>query len=154
MDVSSFKASVLLAFQESLTDMITPGLRGVAVDSWYPIIMARFFYEEITEETLEIISEVETYVFSSFPSSVGVHFKAELLPLTADIEAAKSESEEWVYIRWEGEGCLGAERKKFPLSQISPTRKVSPGLNPFWQIAALDAFNSIVVSPGVSCSRK
>ncbi|CAN7313405.1 hypothetical protein LJR078_001740 [Arthrobacter sp. LjRoot78] len=95
-----FRIQVLISFQRALWDMVTPPLRGVAILLAEPLIEARFIYEhEPTDDQVQIVAEVETYVIADFTPPTNVSFKAvgalppaprELLP-----------REEWIYLRRE-----------------------------------------------------
>lgn len=95
-----FRIQVLLSFQRALWDMVTPPLRGVAILLAEPLIEARFIYEhEPTDDEVQIVAEVETYVIADFTPPTNVSFKVvgalppaprELLP-----------REEWIYLRRE-----------------------------------------------------
>lgn len=61
----SFRIRVLLSFQRALWDTATPALRGVAVRTTEPVIEPQFLYEhEPTEDEIELVSLVETYVIA------------------------------------------------------------------------------------------
>jgi len=95
-----FLPDVLLSFQRALWDMVTPELRGVAVSPERPVIEARFLYERPpTEDEIQIVAEVETYVVSDFGLDVDVSFRAVEVPtsLPRDLEVG----ERWVYLRRE-----------------------------------------------------
>ena len=94
-----FRRHVLLSFQRALWDMVTAGLRGVAIRLEYPVIHARFLFESVGEEEAEIASETETYVAADFVPPVVVDFRAVTLPPGEPrvLEAG----EEWVFLRRE-----------------------------------------------------
>lgn len=98
---SDFRSQVLLSFQRALWDMVTPPLRGVAVQPTSPLIKARFIYDhEPSFEESQIAAEVETYVAADFPQGIDVSFSAVGIapPSPRDLLPG----EEWVYLRQEG----------------------------------------------------
>jgi hypothetical protein len=98
-DPHEFRIEVLLSFQRALWDLVTPGLRGIAVAPAFPEIQARFLYEHVAEEELEIASEVETLVAADFLPPVVVDF--ELIALLAGQPRDLRDGEMWVYLRRE-----------------------------------------------------
>lgn len=100
-----FRVQVLHSFQRALWDMITPPLRGVAIRLIEPLIEARFIYEhEPTEDEIQIVAEVETYVIADFTPPNHVRFKAIGASPPAPRELVTGE--EWVYLRREAGGEL------------------------------------------------
>jgi hypothetical protein len=98
---NDFRIQVLLSFQRALWDMVTPALRGVAVQPTSPLIEARFIYDhEPTFDESQIVAEVETYVASDFLPGVDVAFSAEGIPTPSSRDLLPGE--EWVYLRREG----------------------------------------------------
>ena len=94
---------VLLSFQRALWDMVTPGLRAVAVRPEGPTIRARFLYEtEPGENERGIVAEVETYVLADLDESLDVEFQALCLPL--EVDRVADPDEHWVYRRYEPDG--------------------------------------------------
>jgi hypothetical protein len=94
------RASAKLSVNRALWDMVTPGLRGVAIRAEPHRISGRFLYEaEPDDEEREIVSEVETEVIADYPPDVEVTFRAEGLPPT--IPRTLQPGEEWVYLRRE-----------------------------------------------------
>jgi len=97
-----FGRAVLLSFQRALWNLVTPGLRAVAVTPDYPRITARFVYETVTEDAREVASEAEAYVAADFQSPVTVDFLAVAIdpsrPRDLDV------GEQWVYLRREPDG--------------------------------------------------
>ena len=56
-----FRANVLLSLQSSLWGLVTPNLRGVAVRADYPLVTARFIFENYpAEDDFQNVSEAET----------------------------------------------------------------------------------------------
>lgn len=97
-----FRVQVLLSIQRALWDMVTPTLRGVAIQSRESPVRGRFLYErEPTLEEREIVAEVEAYVLADFDESVGVAFQADHVPRGMARDLAPGE--EWVYLRRETE---------------------------------------------------
>jgi hypothetical protein len=95
-----FRIQVLLSFQRALWDMVTPPLRGVAVRLTEPLIEARFLYEhEPTEDEVQIVAEVETYVLADFTPPTDVSFAAVGASPPGLRELVTGE--EWVYLRRE-----------------------------------------------------
>ncbi|WP_077489822.1 hypothetical protein [Sinomonas mesophila] len=91
---------MLLSFQRALWDMVTPPLRGVAIRLTEPLIEARFIYEhQPTEDEIQIVAEVETYVIADFTPPTIASFKAVGASLLAPRELMTGE--EWVYLRHE-----------------------------------------------------
>jgi hypothetical protein len=97
------RIEVLLSFQRALWDMVTPGLRGVAVTPAFPVIRARFLYAALDDDEDQIVAEVETYVVADFVPPVDVQFEAVAVPThkTRDLLPG----EEWVYLRQEDSGA-------------------------------------------------
>ena len=95
----AFRISVLLSLQRALWDIVTPDLRGVAVTPSSPIIRARFIYEAVNPDLLELVSEAETTVYADFLPPINVQFVgvSEPLPARRLLEAG----EEWFYLRRE-----------------------------------------------------
>lgn len=100
-DPAAFRTEVLLSLQRALWDLVTPGLRAVAVRLSYPLIDARLMYEAVGSEERELVSEVESYVVADFLSPVDVRFAAVEVPPGEKRELEIGE--EWVYRRREGE---------------------------------------------------
>lgn len=100
-DRGAFRIEVLLSFQRALWDLVTPGLRAVAVRPTYPRIEARFMYESVGQEERLLAAEVGAYVVADFAPPVDVRFDAVVLPSSESREL--SEGEEWVYRRREDE---------------------------------------------------
>jgi hypothetical protein len=99
-----FRLEVLLSIQRALWEMVTPSLRGVAIQPKHPLIRARFIYDiEPTEVEREIVAEVETYVLADFDESIDVNFQADYVP--ADTPRKLQPGEEWVYLRREPVIC-------------------------------------------------
>jgi hypothetical protein len=70
-----FRVSVLLSLQRALWDLVGPNLRGVAATFDYPVVTARFLFEnDPTEEDLEDVSLAETHTIADFPEDVSVDF--------------------------------------------------------------------------------
>jgi hypothetical protein len=105
-DVGSFASPfwfVLLAavgLSIHVPRLVTPPLRGVAIRLTKPLIEARFIYEhEPTEDEVQIVAEVETYVIADFRPPTNVIFKAVGAAPPAPRELVAGE--EWVYLRRE-----------------------------------------------------
>ena len=99
-DTRDFRIQVLLSFQRALWDMVTPPLRGVAIRLTEPLIEARFIYEhEPTEDEVQIVAEVETYVIADFTPPTNVRFKA--VGASPPVPRELVTGEEWVYLRRE-----------------------------------------------------
>jgi hypothetical protein len=98
----SFRVQALLSIQRALWEMVTPNLRGVAIQPEAPIIRGRFLYEnDPTNKEREIVAEVEAYVLADFDESVDVSFRAEHVPPERPRDLLLGE--EWVYMRREFE---------------------------------------------------
>jgi hypothetical protein len=99
MDMREHRIEVLLSFQRALWDMVTPGLRGVAVTPAMPLIEGRFLYEEPDDIERLIPAEVEAYVVADFLPPVDVRFEVVTLPRSQPRDLLPGE--EWVYLRRE-----------------------------------------------------
>lgn len=95
-----FRVTVLLSVQRALWDLVTPGLRGVAVLARHPEVAIRFLFDaEPSEEDRENVSEAETLVIADFLDDVVVAAHAECVPTT--VARDLKPGEEWVYLRKE-----------------------------------------------------
>lgn len=97
-DPATFRIEVLLSFQRALWDMVTGGLRAVAVRPQFPLIEARFLYDVVRQEEELIVAEVETYVIADFLPPIDVRFSAVA---AGTGERELHPGEEWVYRRRE-----------------------------------------------------
>ncbi|TDW79353.1 hypothetical protein [Kribbella sp. VKM Ac-2566] len=100
-DSAAFRIEVLLSFQRALWDLVTPGLRAVAVSPTYPLIEARFIYEAVGDDERLLAAEAEAYVVADFAPPVDVRFEAVVVPGFQSRELLAGE--EWVYRRREDE---------------------------------------------------
>lgn len=95
-----FRISALQSLQSALWDVVTPNLRGVAVRIEYPMIHARFLFEnEPTEDDRENVSEAETYAIADFHENIEVVFEPVEVPVSEPRELEAGE--QWVYLRKE-----------------------------------------------------
>ena len=101
-DDREFALDVLLSFQRALWNLVTPGLRGVAVSPEYPKIGARFIYESVDDDARETASDAEAYVAADFGSPVIVDFVA--VAVEPGRPRALETGEQWVYLRREPDG--------------------------------------------------
>jgi hypothetical protein len=94
-----FRRRVLLSFQRGLLQNVSPNLRGVAVVPVGPTIRARFLFETVGEDEIEIASLVATEVNADFSEPVEVWEDAVAVPpsIRRDLEPG----EVWVYLRQE-----------------------------------------------------
>ncbi len=90
-DPATFRIEVLLSLQRALWDLVTPGLRAVAVRPSYPMVEARLIYETVRDEERELAAEVEPYVVADFLSPVDVRFAAVEVPLGGQRELETGE---------------------------------------------------------------
>ena len=97
----AFTVEVLLSFQGALLERVTSSLRAVVVMPRGPRIHARFLYDGLVEDDLEIVSEAETWVAADFNDPVTVDFRAVDVPAPGSL--VLEEGEVWVYRRREGE---------------------------------------------------
>jgi hypothetical protein len=94
------RASVLLAAQRALWDLVTPNLRGVAVLVTPSRVVARFVFEDNPSELdEENVSEAETELMADVPFGVEVMAVAEASPPPR--QRVLRPGEEWVYLRQE-----------------------------------------------------
>ena len=94
------RVSALLSMQRALWDVVTHGLRGVAVKIGSGAIAARFLFEdEPSDDDREDVSLAETSVIADFTDAISVSFEAIRLPVPAPRDLAPGE--EWVYLRKE-----------------------------------------------------
>lgn len=98
-DLASFRVEVLLSLQRALWGMVTPALRGVAVQIDYPRIVIRFVYATQVPDAAEISDDVEAYVSADFlpPVSVESTTVVQDVGIPLQLEAG----EEWVFLRRE-----------------------------------------------------
>jgi hypothetical protein len=95
-----FRVSVLLSLQRALWDLVGPNLRGVAATFDYPVVTARFLFEnDPTEEDLEDVSLAETHTIADFPEDVSVDFAPVWAPSSESRDLLPGEG--WVYLRKE-----------------------------------------------------
>jgi hypothetical protein len=94
------RVSALLSMQRALWDIVTPGLRGVAVRVGEGEIVARFLFEhEPGDDDREDVSLAESTAAADFLEDFRVSFDANWLPTPAP--RALVDGEEWVYLRKE-----------------------------------------------------
>ena len=95
-----FRVDALLSMQRALWDVVTPGLRGVAVRLETDELSARFLFDhDPDDEDLEDVSLAETSVIADFPSDLTVSLNA--IELQVGSPRALLPGEEWVYLRKE-----------------------------------------------------
>lgn len=97
---TSLRVRVLLAMQRALWDMVTPELRGVAVNWTQRSVAARFLYDlDVVEPAEEIVAEAETYLLAELAPELDASFVAESVPEPQPRVLVDGES--WVYLRRE-----------------------------------------------------
>ncbi len=95
-----FRVSVLLSLQRALWDLVGPNLRGVTATFDYPVVTARFLFEnDPTEDDLEDVSLAETHVIADFLEDVTVDFTPVCAPVSGSRELLPGEH--WVFLRKE-----------------------------------------------------
>ncbi|WP_020579289.1 hypothetical protein [Actinopolymorpha alba] len=98
-DETSFRTEVLLSLQRALWGMITPDIRAISVGWKDGIIRVRFIYDhQVTENDLEIVSEVEGEVLADFEPHVAADFSAEF---SSEEMASLRNDGWWAYVRRE-----------------------------------------------------
>lgn len=98
--MANFRASVLLSLQRAMWDLVTPGLRGVAVKVSESQIQARCIFEAAPNEAdIEDVSLMGTCVVADFPDDVLVEFASDFV--VPDKPRLLLPGEEWVYLRKE-----------------------------------------------------
>lgn len=96
----TFRVQALLFLHRALLTMVTPELRGIAIQLGPKRIEARFIYDaEPDEEQREIVADVETEVIADFLPDVEIAFRAEGSPPA--VARSLLPGEEWVYLRRE-----------------------------------------------------
>lgn len=95
-----FRISALLSLHRSLWDLVTPNLRGVAVQIEHLRVNARFLFEnDPTDDDRENVSEAETYAIADFNEDIEVVFVSTWVPISEPRDLVPGE--EWIYLRKE-----------------------------------------------------
>ncbi|MCP4582426.1 MAG: hypothetical protein GY839_12515 [candidate division Zixibacteria bacterium] len=96
-DEIEFRCDVLLTFQVALLGMVVPSLRGVTVGWDEDSITGICFYDcDITDEEVEVASQIETEIYASFPDHE-VSVTAVKYPMPNNLEIKVLEA--WAYCR-------------------------------------------------------
>lgn len=96
----SFRIEVLLSIQRALWDIVTPNLRGVAMQLEPNDVRGRFIYDcFVDDEIREIVAEAETYFIADFDGATVVAFHPEYVPSSEGRDL--HDGEFWVYLRRE-----------------------------------------------------
>ena len=98
-DDLAFSIQVKLSIQRAMWDCVTPGLRGVAVKLSFSLISARFIYEDLGDEELEMVGLVGSYVAAAFLPPVEVDSTG--IEIRGPGERLLEPDEFWVYLRYE-----------------------------------------------------